>query len=122
MASQPQPRHENRGKGGRLLRYEGKERKEREDDFNVEKGERLFLPWLSFPLSLLLSSRFSQKKRLSFMVKAQPFLDFLCPSFFFSMACLAFAQFFFERVLRYEGITVFASWHRAHLAWFLLPL
>jgi hypothetical protein len=32
------------------LWYEGKERKEGEDDFNVEKGERLFLPWLSFPL------------------------------------------------------------------------
>jgi hypothetical protein len=32
------------------LWYEGKERKEREDDFNVEKGERLFLPWIFFPL------------------------------------------------------------------------
>jgi len=44
-----------------LLRCEGKERRERDNDFNVEKGERLFLPWLSFPRSLLLSSRFSQK-------------------------------------------------------------
>jgi hypothetical protein len=34
------------------LWYEGKERKEREDDFNGEKGERLFLPRILFPLSL----------------------------------------------------------------------
>jgi hypothetical protein len=33
------------------LRYEGKEERERGEDFNVEKGERLFLPWIFIPLS-----------------------------------------------------------------------
>jgi hypothetical protein len=28
------------------------ERRERGEDFNVEKGEGLFLPWISFPLPL----------------------------------------------------------------------
>jgi hypothetical protein len=32
------------------LWYEGKERRGRKDDFNVEKGERLFLLWILFPL------------------------------------------------------------------------
>jgi len=62
MVFQPQPRHENNGKDGWLLWCEGKERRERDHDFNGEKGERLFLPRISFPLSLLLSSQFSQKK------------------------------------------------------------
>jgi hypothetical protein len=34
------------------LRYEGKERKEGGENFNGEKGERLFLPRILFPLSL----------------------------------------------------------------------
>jgi len=51
MAFQPRPRHENHKKGGLLLRYERKERRERGGDFNGEKGERLFLPWIFFPLS-----------------------------------------------------------------------
>jgi len=40
-----------KGRATAFLWYEGKERREREDDFNVEKGEGLFLPWLLFPLS-----------------------------------------------------------------------
>jgi hypothetical protein len=51
------------------LWYEGKERRERDNDFNGEKGERLFLPRISFPLSLLLSSQFSQKKENSGGIK-----------------------------------------------------
>jgi hypothetical protein len=46
------------------LWYEGKERRERDNDFNGEKGECLFLLWILFPLSLLLFSRFSQEKGL----------------------------------------------------------
>jgi hypothetical protein len=38
------------------LWYEEKERKEEGEDFNGEKGKRLFLLWISFPLFLLLSS------------------------------------------------------------------
>jgi hypothetical protein len=68
MASQPQPRHENGEKDGWLLWYEEKERRERDNDFNVEKGEGLFLPWIFFPLPLLLFSRFSQKKYIFSLV------------------------------------------------------
>jgi hypothetical protein len=44
MAFQPQPRHENHGKNDCFFGYEGKERRQRGDDFNVEKGEGIFLP------------------------------------------------------------------------------
>jgi hypothetical protein len=42
-----------------------KKRKEREDDFNVEKGERLFPPWISFSSSppSFFSHDFQRKRK-----------------------------------------------------------
>jgi hypothetical protein len=45
------------------LWYEGKERRERGGDFNVEKGEGLFLPWISFPLSFPFFLRDFHRKK-----------------------------------------------------------
>jgi len=45
------------------LGYERKERRERDNDFDEEKGDRLFLPWISFSLPLLsLPHDFHRKK------------------------------------------------------------
>jgi len=52
-----------KGRATAFLWYEGKERREREDDFNGEKGEGLFLPWISFLLSLSFFPHDFHRKR-----------------------------------------------------------
>jgi hypothetical protein len=80
MASQPQPRYENHGREADFCGMKGKREENEERNFNVEKGERLFLPWISFllPLPSFLMI-FTEKKEPRFLKKRVLFLGLHLP-------------------------------------------